>query len=179
MLHTKNKCTNWLNKIIYWNNFVTPLVQLDGGQFQEQSQEYVRWKEWRDKVAVELRQSVSIYLYLQYQNDTNNFRNNISATIFLIYSFQFTNLKLQTSNLANEHLDRIKSLKDLQFRILDQVNILTLYSITYYILLADYCSVSISIPSLLFQELNTWKREQQLAGNGAPFSNNLDTIQKW
>lgn len=83
-------------------------------------------------MAVELRQSVSIYLYLQYQNDTNNFRNNISATIFLIYSFQFTNLKLQTSNLANEHLDRIKSLKDLQFRILDQVNILTLYSITYY-----------------------------------------------
>ena len=107
------------------------------------------------------------------------FRNNISATIYLIYSFQFTNLKLQTSNLANEHLDRIKSLKDLQFRILDQVTILTLYSITYYILLADYCSLSISIPSLLFQELNTWKREQQLAGNGAPFSNNLDTIQKW
>ena len=85
-------------------------------------------------MAVELRQSVSIYLYLQYQNDTNNFRNNISATIFLIYSFQFTNLKLQTSNLANEHLDRIKSLKDLQFRILDQVNILTLYYITYYII---------------------------------------------
>ena len=85
-------------------------------------------------MAVELRQSVSIYLYLQYQNDTNKifyFRNNISATIFLIYSFQFTNLKLQTSNLANEHLDRIKSLKDLQFRILDQVNILTLFSITY------------------------------------------------
>ena len=134
-------------------------------------------------MAVELRQSVSIYSYLLYQNDTNKifyFRNNISATIFLIYSFQFTNLKLQTSNLANEHLDRIKSLKDLQFRILDQVNILTLYYITYYILLlGDYCSLSISIPSLLFQELNTWKREQQLAGNGAPFSNNLDTIQKW
>ena len=109
-------------------------------------------------------------------------RNNISATIFLMYSFQFTNLKLQTSNLANEHLDRIKSLKDLQFRILDQVNILTLYYITYYILVSDivaYYSISISIPSILFQELNTWKREQQLAGNGAPFSNNLDTIQKW
>ena len=43
--------------------------------------------------------------------------------IFNIFILQFTNLKLQTSNLANEHLDRIKSLKDLQFRILDQVNI--------------------------------------------------------
>lgn len=38
-------------------------VQLDGGQFQEQSQEYVRWKEWRDKVAIELRQSVSMIAY--------------------------------------------------------------------------------------------------------------------
>ena len=36
------------------------LVQLDSGQFQEQSQEYQRWKEWRDKVAGELRQSVSL-----------------------------------------------------------------------------------------------------------------------
>ena len=61
---------------------------------------------------------------------------------------QFNNLKLQTSNLANHHLDVIKQLKELQFRILDQ-------------------------------ELNRWKREQQLSGNGAPFHNNLDTIQKW
>jgi hypothetical protein len=36
-------------------------VQLDSGQFQEQSQEYQRWKEWREKVAGELRQSVSTY----------------------------------------------------------------------------------------------------------------------
>jgi hypothetical protein len=57
-------------------------------------------------------------------------------------------LKLQTSNLANHHLDVIKQLKELQFRILDQ-------------------------------ELNRWKRDQQLSGNGAPFTNNLDTIQKW
>ena len=28
-------------------------------------------------------------------------------------------------------------------------------------------------------ELNRWKREQQLSGNGAPFQNNLDQIQKW
>jgi signal transducer and activator of transcription 5B len=62
--------------------------------------------------------------------------------------FQFNNLKLQTSNLANHHLDVIKQLKELQFRILDQ-------------------------------ELNRWKRDQQLSGNGAPFTNNLDTIQKW
>ena len=67
-------------------------------------------------------------------------------TFFLL--FQFNNLKLQTSNLANHHLDVIKQLKELQFRILDQ-------------------------------ELNRWKREQQLSGNGAPFHNNLDTIQKW
>ena len=43
-------------------HFTKFTVQLDGGQFQEQSQEYVRWKEWRDKVAVELRQSVSTIL---------------------------------------------------------------------------------------------------------------------
>jgi len=92
-------------------------VQLDSGQFQENSQEYLRWKEWRDKVAAELRQS-------------------------------FNNLKLQTSTLANRHLDMIKQVKELQYRVLDQ-------------------------------ELNKWKREQQLSGNGAPFSNNLDTIQKW
>ena len=68
-------------------------------------------------------------------------------TLFFLL-FQFNNLKLQTSNLANHHLDVIKQLKELQFRILDQ-------------------------------ELNRWKREQQLSGNGAPFHNNLDTIQKW
>jgi signal transducer and activator of transcription 5B len=55
---------------------------------------------------------------------------------------------LQTSNLANHHLDVIKQLKDLQFRVLDQ-------------------------------ELNRWKRDQQLSGNGAPFQNNMETIQKW
>ena len=32
---------------------------------------------------------------------------------------------------------------------------------------------------ILDQELNKWKREQQLSGNGAPFANNLDQIQKW
>ena len=32
---------------------------------------------------------------------------------------------------------------------------------------------------ILDQELNRWKREQQLSGNGAPFANNLDQIQKW
>ena len=36
---------------------------------------------------------------------------------------QFNNLKLQTSNLANHHLDMIKQMKELQFRILDQVTI--------------------------------------------------------
>ncbi|CAB4065819.1 STAT5B [Lepeophtheirus salmonis] len=92
-------------------------VQLDSGRFPESSQEYVQWKEWRDKVAEELRQS-------------------------------FNNLKLQMSNLANHHLDMIKQLKELQYRIIDQ-------------------------------ELNKWKRDQQLSGNGAHFGNNLDTIQKW
>lgn len=32
---------------------------------------------------------------------------------------------------------------------------------------------------VLDEELIRWKREQQLAGNGAPFNNNLDTIQEW
>lgn len=30
---------------------------------------------------------------------------------------------------------------------------------------------------VLDDELIRWKREQQLAGNGVPFNNNLDTIQ--
>ena len=38
-------------------------VQLDSGQFPEQSSDYQRWKEWRDKVAAELRQSVSTVVY--------------------------------------------------------------------------------------------------------------------
>ena len=77
-----------------------------------------------------------------------NFLNFLARCVYTLFSFQFNNLKLQTSNLANHHLDVIKQLKELQFRILDQ-------------------------------ELNRWKREQQLSGNGAPFHNNLDTIQKW
>ena len=32
---------------------------------------------------------------------------------------------------------------------------------------------------ILDHELNKWKRDQQLAGNGSPFANNLDQIQKW
>ncbi len=115
-------------------------VQLDSGQFQEQSPEYVRYKEWHDKIADELRQSVRrIFMFM----------DRALASIFLIYpSFQFTNMKVQTSNLANHHLNMIKQLKDVQYRILDQ-------------------------------ELNKWKRDQQLAGNGAAFANNLDQIQKW
>ena len=76
-------------------------------------------------------------------------RHSLVSFNFSYYFFlQFSNLKLQTSNLANHHLDVIRKLKELQSRILDQ-------------------------------ELNRWKREQQLSGNGAPFHNNLDTIQKW
>ena len=82
-------------------------MQLDSGHFQEQTQEYTRWKELRDRLAADLRLS-------------------------------FNNLKLQTSNLANHHLDVIKQLKELQFRILDQ-------------------------------ELNRWKRDQQLSGNALDF----------
>lgn len=32
---------------------------------------------------------------------------------------------------------------------------------------------------VLDEELIRWKREQQLAGNGAVFNSNLDTIQEW
>lgn len=32
---------------------------------------------------------------------------------------------------------------------------------------------------VLDEELIKWKREQQLAGNGAAFNSNLDTIQEW
>lgn len=32
---------------------------------------------------------------------------------------------------------------------------------------------------VLDDELIRWKREQQLAGNGAPFNSNLDSVQEW
>lgn len=32
---------------------------------------------------------------------------------------------------------------------------------------------------VLDDDLIRWKREQQLAGNGASFNSNLDTIQEW
>jgi len=32
---------------------------------------------------------------------------------------------------------------------------------------------------VLDDELTRWKREQQLAGNGASLNNNLDTLQSW
>ena len=39
--------------------FFIILVQLEGGHFQEQTQEYARWKELRDRLAADLRLSVS------------------------------------------------------------------------------------------------------------------------
>eukprot|EP00095_Tigriopus_kingsejongensis_P006372 maker-scaffold42_size484952-snap-gene-3.26 protein:Tk06372 transcript:maker-scaffold42_size484952-snap-gene-3.26-mRNA-1 annotation:"signal transducer and activator of transcription 5b" len=92
-------------------------VQLESGQFSDNSQEYARWKEWKDKFAEELRQS-------------------------------FSSLKVKISSILNCHLEKIKQIKDVQYRILEQ-------------------------------ELNKWKRDQQLSGNGAPFPNNIDQIQKW
>ena len=44
--------------------FLIILVQLEGGHFQEQTQEYARWKELRDRLAADLRLSVSIIKYL-------------------------------------------------------------------------------------------------------------------
>ena len=35
-------------------------VQLDGGQYQESSPDYIRMKEWRDTATLELRQSVNL-----------------------------------------------------------------------------------------------------------------------
>ena len=34
-------------------------VQLDSGQFQENTSEYLKWKEWRERAEQELRHSVS------------------------------------------------------------------------------------------------------------------------
>ena len=39
--------------------------------------------------------------------------------------------------------------------------------------------VSVVQARILDEELIRWKREQQLAGNGAKFNNNLDKIQEW
>ena len=33
-------------------------VQLDSGQFQENTSEYLKWKEWRERAEQELRHSV-------------------------------------------------------------------------------------------------------------------------
>ena len=43
-------------KLIYFSCFI---VQLDSGQFQENTSEYLKWKEWRERAAQDLRQSVS------------------------------------------------------------------------------------------------------------------------
>lgn len=40
-------------------------------------------------------------------------------------------------------------------------------------------NISLLQTHILDDELIRWKREQQLAGNGAPFTSNLDTIQEW
>ncbi len=37
------------------------LVQMDNGHYPEHSPEFLRWKEWREKAANELRQSVGIF----------------------------------------------------------------------------------------------------------------------
>jgi len=39
--------------------------------------------------------------------------------------------------------------------------------------------LSVLQAKVLDEELTRWKREQQLAGNGAPLNNNLDTLQSW
>ena len=44
---------------MYLLSFFIILVQLEGGHFQEQTQEYARWKELRDRLAADLRLSVS------------------------------------------------------------------------------------------------------------------------
>ena len=36
-------------------------VQLESGHYPAQSEDYQRYKEWRDKFAADLRQSVSFY----------------------------------------------------------------------------------------------------------------------
>ena len=38
-------------------------VQLDSGQFQENTSEYLKWKEWRERAEQELRHSVRDVLY--------------------------------------------------------------------------------------------------------------------
>ena len=48
-----------LTKYIYKKIFYSVLVQLDSGQFQENTSEYLKWKEWRERAAQDLRQSVS------------------------------------------------------------------------------------------------------------------------
>ena len=47
----------WFNDFFF--HFLFILVQLEGGHFQEQTQEYARWKELRDRLAADLRLSVS------------------------------------------------------------------------------------------------------------------------
>jgi len=110
-------------------------VQLDNGQFGDQSEEYAKWKAWRDKVQEELKQSVRASRIWR-----------LKQQLFSIQ--QYTQLKLQCSTLANQYLEAVRAAKDLQYRVLEQ-------------------------------ELNRWKREQQLSNNGASFVNNIDQIQKW
>lgn len=46
--------------------------------------------------------------------------------------------------------------------------------------LKETCQALTQLQSVILdEELINWKREQQLAGNGAVFNSNLDTIQEW
>jgi len=44
---------------------------------------------------------------------------------------------------------------------------------------ATVSELSLLQSRVLDEELTRWKREQQLAGNGATLNNNLDTLQSW
>ena len=66
-------------------------VQLDSGQFQENTSEYLKWKEWRERAEQELRHSVRDVLY---ENDIHGYLL-ISPIIFpAVQQFETPNLKL-------------------------------------------------------------------------------------
>ncbi|XP_024081197.1 signal transducer and activator of transcription 5B-like [Cimex lectularius] len=93
-----------------------------------------------------------------------------------------SHLQSQPQNAQNIELDRkLKRQKEMLEQILSQkVGGLLQQRIT----LTDKLKCTLNLIQsvqcrILDDELIKWKREQQLAGNGAKFNNNLDLIQEW
>ena len=99
----------WFNDFFFLFFFI--LVQLEGGHFQEQTQEYARWKELRDRLAADLRLSVSKVVCLTLSNLYLLFcLNNISVKfVVFIAIYKVKNEIHEMQNVSSLSSSKMKS----------------------------------------------------------------------